>query len=54
MDGAYRVSGEAQTVTVDASTAVGEIVNAVFTHFGVKEFGRNAFSVCRLMAEVLA
>lgn len=54
MDGAYNTDREARTVTVDASTAVGQIVNAVFTIFAVKEFGRDAFAVRRLVAEVLA
>jgi len=54
MDGAYSTDRESRTVTVDASTAVGQIVNAVFTVFAVKEFGRDAFGVRRLVAEVLA
>lgn len=54
MDGAYSTDREARTVTVDASTAVGQIVNAVFTVFAVKELGREAFGVRRLVAEVLA
>lgn len=54
LDGAYSTDREARTVTVDASTAVGHVVNAVFTTFAIKEFGRDAFAVRRLAVEVLS
>lgn len=52
MDGAYSIDRDARTATVDASTAVGQIVNAVFTAFAIKEFGRDGFTVRRPGAEV--
>jgi hypothetical protein len=39
---------------VDASTAVGQVVNAVFTAYIIKEFGRDSFTVRRLAGEVFA
>jgi len=54
MDGAYSTDREARTVTVDASTAVGQAVNAVFTVYALKEFGRDGFTVRRLAGEVLS
>ena len=53
LDGAYSTDREARTVTVDASTAVGHIVNAVFTVYAIKEFGRDGFTARRLATEVL-
>ncbi|HNQ22466.1 MAG TPA: hypothetical protein PKK06_05170 [Phycisphaerae bacterium] len=54
LDGTYHADRESRTVTVDASTAVGQLINAVFTLFGVKEFGRDSFVVRRLGTEGLA
>jgi hypothetical protein len=52
LDGAYSIDREARTATVDAATAVGQVVNAVFTTFTIKEFGRDGFTVRRHGAEV--
>lgn len=52
LDGAYSIDREARTLTADAATAVGQIVNAVFTAFAIKEFGRDGFTVRRQGAEV--
>ena len=54
MDGAYSTDREARTVTLDASTAVGQVANSVFAIYAVKEFGRDAFAVRRLAVEVAA
>ena len=54
MDGSYSQDREERTLTVDASTAVGQVVNAVFTAYITKEFGRDSFTVRRLAGEVLA
>jgi len=54
MDGSYSPDREARTLTVDASTAVGQVVNAVFTAYIIKEFGRDSFIVRRLVEEVAA
>jgi hypothetical protein len=54
MDGSYSPNHEGRVLTVEASTAVGQVVNAVFTAFIAKEFGRDSFIVHRLVAEVLA
>lgn len=52
LDSAYRIDPEARTATVDASTAVGQIVNGIFTAFAIREFGRDGFTVRRPGAEV--
>jgi hypothetical protein len=54
MDGSYSPDHESRTLTVDASTRVGQIVAAVFTAYIIKEFGRDSFTVRRLVAEVAA
>lgn len=54
LDGGYRIDREARMAMVDAATAVGQIVNAVFTAFAVKEFGRDGFTVRRQGAEVVS
>ena len=51
MDGSYSPDHEKRALTVDASTAVGQVVNAVFTAYVIKEFGRDAFSVHRMFGE---
>lgn len=53
LDGGYSIDRDARTATVDASTVVGQIVNAVFTTFAIKEFGRDGFTVRRQGAEVM-
>lgn len=53
LDSAYRIDPEARTATVDAATAVGQIVNGIFTAFAIREFGRDGFTVRRPGAEVL-
>jgi hypothetical protein len=52
MDGSYSQDREARTLTVDACTAVGQVTNAVFTAYIIKEFGRDSFTVRRLAEEV--
>ena len=54
MDSSHSQHRESRTLTVDASTAVGQVVNAVFNIYAIKEFGRDAFTVRRLVAEVRA
>jgi hypothetical protein len=54
MDGSHDSDREARTLTVDASTPVGQAVNAVFTAYIIKEFGRDSFTVQRVAAEVAA
>jgi len=53
LDSAYRIDQEARTATVDASTAVGQIVNGIFAAFALREFGRDSFTARRPRAEVL-
>ena len=52
MDGCYCEDHNGRALTVDASTPVGQIVNAVFTAYIIKEFGRDAFVVTRPGKEV--
>jgi hypothetical protein len=54
MDGSYSPDHEARALTVDASAAVGQVVNAVFAAYIIKEFGRDSFTVRRLVGEVFA
>ena len=54
LDCTYREDREARTLAVKAVTSVGQLVNAVFTAFAVKEFGRDGFTVRRQVAEVLS
>ena len=54
MDGGYSPDRDARTLTVDATTAVGQFANAVFMAYILKEFGRDAFTVRRLAGEVAA
>lgn len=51
MDSTFRIDRDARTVTMDAVGAVGRIVNAIFTVYAIKEFGRTAFTVRRLAAQ---
>jgi hypothetical protein len=48
MDGSYSPDREARALTVAASTIIGQVVNAIFTAYIIKEFGRGSFTVCRL------
>ncbi len=52
LDSAYRIDPVTRTATVDASTAVGQIVNGIFAAFALREFGRDGFTVRRPGAEV--
>ena len=54
MDGSYTSDRDGRLLTVDASTAVGQIVAAVFTAYIIKEFGRDSFTVRRLVAKEAA
>jgi hypothetical protein len=54
LDGGYTSDRNGRLLTVDASTAVGQAVAAVFTAYVIREFGRDSFTVRRLVAEVAA
>jgi hypothetical protein len=48
MDGGYSQDHKARTLTVDASTPTGQMVNSVFTTYVAREFGRDGFTVHRV------
>lgn len=48
MDAAYSVDESSRGIIVDASTDVGQDVNAIFTAFLLREFGTGAFQVRRV------
>lgn len=54
MDGGYSHEPAAMTLTVDASTLVGQIINSIFLAYALKEFGKENFSVKRLAEGVAA
>ena len=45
MDAAYSVDDTIRALIVDASTEVGQDLNAIFTAFIIREFGTDAFQV---------
>jgi hypothetical protein len=47
MEGSYSQDRQARTLTVDASTPAGQMVNTVFTTYMAREFGRDGFTVRR-------
>lgn len=48
MDAVYSVDESIRAIIVDASTEVGQDVNAIFTAFLLREFGQDAFQVRRV------
>jgi len=48
MDAGYVVDPGLRALVVDASTPVGQAVNAIFTSLALREFGRDAFHVRRI------
>ena len=48
MDVGYAADESIRAIVVDASTDVGQDINAMFTAFLLKEFGRTAFDVRRV------
>jgi len=51
MSSNYDQDRDAGTITLDADTPVGQVVNAIFTTYAIKEFGRDGFAVQRLIKE---
>lgn len=51
LDTCHCVHRDIRAVGVDASTDVGLVVNAIFTAFILKEFGRDGFTVQALAME---
>jgi hypothetical protein len=48
MDAAYALDETISAIVVDASTAVGQVVCAMFTHFLLRQYGSGVFHVCRV------
>jgi len=48
MDAGYVIDESIFAIVVDASTAVGQVVCAMFTHFLLKQYGSGVFHVCRV------
>ncbi|MBE3071302.1 MAG: hypothetical protein IMZ66_13790 [Planctomycetes bacterium] len=48
MDAGYVIDPGLRVLVVDASTPVGQAVNAIFTSLALREFGRDAFHVRRI------
>lgn len=48
MDAGYAIDATINVIVVDASTLIGQVINAVFTAFISREFGRDAFNVRRV------
>ena len=51
MNSNYQQDRDAGTITLDADTPVGQVVNTIFTTYAIKEFGRDGFAVQRLSQE---
>ena len=51
MNSNYQQDRDAGTITLDADTLVGQIVNTIFTTYIIKEFGSDGFTVQRLKKE---